>query len=88
MENPIDKLNAKLRRKEILKKYQHYVDTYNFTDVDDVTFIKDMIYGIGIAINPDEYTWADGFEKWLKVLRYILCKEEKKNDNTSGNSLQ
>ena len=60
------------RMKEIVKKFQHYVSTYDiqrgYIDYSDTTFIDDMLYGIGIAIS-DDYKLAPGFQKFKDMLK-------------------
>jgi len=61
---------------DIVKLMKLYVDTYsnqkNYYDCSDDTFIKDMLYGIGIAIDYDTYSYEDGYEKFKKVLANVL----------------
>ena len=60
------------RMKEIVNKFQKYVETYDkqhgYLDYTDNTFIDDMLYGIGIAISGD-YKFAQGFFKFKELLR-------------------
>jgi hypothetical protein len=57
----------------IVFDFQHYVATYSdqpgFLDYSDRTFIQDMLYGIGLAIDPKAFKCADGFDRWLDELR-------------------
>lgn len=53
-----------------------YWNTYNkqsgYEEYALKTFLDDALYGIGIAINPDEYKWASGFAKFKwDLLKYL-----------------
>jgi len=56
----------------IIKKYKAYVRHYNKNGNEnfnmDKTFILDMIYGIGIAVDPDKYSFSVGFAEFKKDL--------------------
>lgn len=66
------KTRKQKRMAKIIKTFQEYVASYSnqicCDDYSDETFIHDMIYGVGIAINEKEYTWAEGYAKWKKKL--------------------
>ncbi len=52
-------------------KFKEYVNTYDPEKhglSNDVTIIKDMIYGLGIAIDDDRYGAAAGYVRFLKYL--------------------
>lgn len=55
---------------------QHYVATYSdqahYEDYSDETFINDMLYGIGLAMDGIEYAQAAGFDKFKQALRERL----------------
>ena len=61
------------RMVEIVRRFQQYVGTYTsqpeYADYPDETFINDMLYGLGIAIDPKDYYAASGFDKFKAVLR-------------------
>lgn len=54
----------------IVKSFQEYVLTYTkqqgYANYGDETFILDMLYGIGIAIDKDKYSMAPGFDDFKK----------------------
>lgn len=66
------------RMKEIVKKFQQYVDTYSsqryYKDYCDETFIHDMLYGVAISIDK-KYEWRSGYKKFIKD---IIIPELKK----------
>jgi hypothetical protein len=57
----------------IVETFQQYVAVYSdqagYVNYKDRTFIDDMIYGIGLAIDEKEYKWFDGYKRWKKYLR-------------------
>lgn len=73
-----DRLNYLLKKGHnkriggIVKKFQKYVATYSdqpyYETYSDETFINDMIYGIGIAIDK-KYEFNKGFKLWKKDLK-------------------
>jgi len=60
------------RMREIVNRMKKYVTTYDtqlhYEDYSDETFIIDMLYGIGIAIDPEEYRYATGLQKFRDKL--------------------
>jgi len=66
------------RMKDIVKHFQDYVRTYSnqpgYERYSETTFIEDMLYGIGISINMDEYRLANGYDAWKEKLREFLNK--------------
>ena len=51
---------------------QTYLDTYTmqsgYKDYPVEIWIDDMIYGLGISIDPDKYMYADGFDEFKEIL--------------------
>ena len=68
------------RMVKMVKAFQEYVASYSkqmcYEDYSDETFIHDMIYGIGIALDKKEYTWANGYAKWKAKLVSTVFKKE------------
>jgi len=69
-------LTKKQRRMvKILDQMKNYVNTYDsqtgWEDYSDETFIKDMLYGVGLAVDRKKYEWSDGF---LLFKKKILSK--------------
>ena len=53
------------------EKFKEYVNTYDPHKHglgSDNTIIKDMVYGMGIALDEKKYSMADGFRKFVKHL--------------------
>lgn len=65
----------KIRMAVIVRQFQEYVSTYSnqngYTGYSDKTFIEDMIYGIGVAIDSDKYGTAYGYEAFKSHLKEI-----------------
>ena len=55
-----------------VKYLQSYINTYpvqyNYEKYGVETFIDDIIYGLGVAIDEDEYEYASGFDSFKKRL--------------------
>ena len=57
-------------------RMQRYWTTYDeqlhYKDYSDETFILDALYGIGIALDPEEYEGPSGFGRFNARLMEIL----------------
>ena len=63
-----------------LEYFKNYVETYSYTQFQyNETFIKDMIYGIGLAIDGENFKMADGYKRFEEILLELL--KEKEDDN-------
>lgn len=56
--------------------FKNYVNTYTKTGPgggcdNDGVIVKDLLYGIGVALDGEEYRYADGYEKFLKHIKQI-----------------
>ena len=73
------------RMKGIIEAFQKYVATYNDQkhcfDYEDRTFIADMLYGIGIAVDPQQFSFAGGFDKFKDALRSVLAGQSANRRN-------
>jgi hypothetical protein len=57
------------------EKFKEYVNTYDphrHGLGSDNTIVKDMVYGLGIALDEKKYSMADGFKKFVKHLVKII----------------
>ena len=74
--------------KEFVEYMQTYWNTYteqsSYINFNENTLINDALYGIGVALNKEEYQWRQGFDKFKKHLKEnyldtieILEEEEK-----------
>ena len=62
---------AREKSKFDIEKFKEYVNTYDVNRHglgSDKTIIKDMVYGLGIALDEKKYSMADGFRKFVKHL--------------------
>lgn len=59
------------------KKFKEYVDTYDpkkhGLNNGDIIFL-DMLYGIGIAVDPNGYSCAGGFKRFMNYLSTRIRK--------------
>ena len=63
-----------------LEYFKNYVETYSYTQFQyNETFIKDMIYGIGLATDGENFKMADGYKRFEEILLELL--KEKEDDN-------
>jgi hypothetical protein len=67
------------RMRQAVAGFQLYVSTYSdqpgYQDYYDETFINDMLYGIGLAMQtgtPTDYSGPGGFERFKQRLREHL----------------
>ena len=61
-----------------LEYFKKYVETYDYTDFEyNETFIKDMIYGIGLAVNGDKFKMADGYKRFEEFLLNEIINQNK-----------
>lgn len=60
------------RMRRIVAAMQLYVSTYteqaSYQDYSDETFINDMLYGIGLALDRKEFYSGTGFDRFKKRL--------------------
>lgn len=64
------------RMKLMVKYLQRYMDTYDgqygYENYSDSTLILDLLYGLGVVLDPEEHQFADGFDKWKeKLLKFL-----------------
>lgn len=63
----------KERMRRIVKDMQEYIDTYSsqrgYERHSDETFVNDMLYGIGISINKQDFGFAGGFRRFKEKLK-------------------
>lgn len=56
-----------------LEHFKKYVSTYApshplIGEFDNKTILNDMLYGLGICLNHEEYSYHSGFSKFKKYL--------------------
>lgn len=62
-----------------LEYFKNYVETYGYTQFQyNETFIKDMIYGIGLAIDSENFKMADGYERFEEFLLNEIIKPKQR----------
>lgn len=63
----------------MVKFLQRYMETYDqqhgYENYTDRTLINDVLYGLGVALNPNEHQFANGFDKWKMELIDFLKEE-------------
>ena len=74
------KLSAEQQKmKERIDYLKNYINTYDkqigYLDYSDKTFIDDVLYGLGVAVD-DKFKLANGFNDFKEFLRNYL-KEPK-----------
>jgi hypothetical protein len=66
------------RMEQIVARFQEYVRTYTeqqyYLEYSDTIFMDDMLYGIGLALDPDGHRCADGWDKAKAMLLAHLNK--------------
>lgn len=77
------------RMSNIIKQFKRYVETYSAqdnADLSDAGFIKDMIYGVGIAIETPNYQGAAGFDRFMVYLREAVIPSKCPDCNGTGDA--
>jgi len=69
MSGKIDKVKA---AESLAEYWGTYAGQHGYADYTDRTFMEDAIYGLGVAINPDEYRFAQGRKRFKDMLREYL----------------
>lgn len=76
---------ARKRMRLIVGRLQEYVRTYSdqahYDTYSDSIFLDDMLYGIGIALEPLEHEGPDGFQKFRAKLRDRLSPVSQRGAN-------
>lgn len=66
MSNAKQRAKRQKRMREVVARFQSYVRTYDqqseYANYADRTYIEDMLYGIGLSIDPEGYRGASGFD--------------------------
>jgi hypothetical protein len=75
-----DDPNYRTERMKLMVEYiqdymRTYTQQYNYQEYTDETFIQDILYGLGVAINPQDHRWADGFDRWKETLKTQYLSE-------------
>ena len=61
------------------ERFKKYVDNYptdSLVMLSNKTIILDMLYGLGISLDPDEYCFSTGFKKFQILLRDELLTHD------------
>lgn len=70
---------AQKEMRERVYSLEKYVETYSgqpgYLDYSVITFTNDMLYGIGLALDPKRYRNADGYQEFLRVLKIFIANE-------------
>ena len=62
-----------------LEYFKNYVETYSYTQFQyNETFIKDMIYGIGLSIDGENFKMADGYKRFEEFLLNEIIKPKQR----------
>ena len=60
---------------QYLKRYiDTYDNQYHYQNYSDTILIDDILYGLGVALNPEEHQFADGFDTFKNKLIEHLTK--------------
>lgn len=61
-----------------VKRMQHYWATYDeqygYKEWGKDMFLRDALYGVGIAVDGEKYRYANGFERFINDLRKRIFK--------------
>ena len=60
----------------MVKYLQQYMETYpnqyGYENYNDFTFIDDLLYGLGVVLNPEEHRFSNGYDVWKQKLIEFL----------------
>ena len=69
------------RMKAAVEYLQKYINSYSnqsyYLDYEDGILIDDILYGLGMALDPENHKWADGYERFKVVLNQHLDRTKK-----------
>lgn len=69
-------MKNKINIEEAVKSLQKYINKYDklykYKNYQDKTFIDDILYGLGIAIDLNKYRYSQGYDKFKEFLREFL----------------
>jgi hypothetical protein len=75
----LDKKDPEYRKKRMVlmvKYLQQYMETYpnqyGYENYNDFTFIDDLLYGLGVVLNPEEHRFSNGYDVWKQKLIEFL----------------
>lgn len=54
---------------------QKFVNTYDPCSLSAKSQLLDMLYGVGLALDGEQYAYADGFKRFLEYLRNEVIPE-------------
>jgi hypothetical protein len=64
------------RMRDAVRRLRKYMNCYpkegEYMNYKDYTFIEDVLYGLGIALEPEAHAFAVGFERFKDRLRKHL----------------
>lgn len=77
----------KQRMKLMVSYLQNYMRTYDqqpyYENYTDTTLINDVLYGLGLALNPAQHQFADGFDDWKNTLAQFIETGELNNGGSN-----
>jgi predicted secreted protein len=72
----------KARIKKIVLSFNKYMRKYTkqkeYLYCSEDSVIKDVLYGLGISLNIEEYCFHDGFQKFKQRIKKMIKAEEPK----------
>lgn len=76
------------RMRAVVARFQEYARTYSdqahYDQYRDETFLDDMLYGIGIALEPKKWREGRGFDEFREMLRKRLSSSQPAGPTTPG----
>lgn len=66
------------RVKRIVESMKEFINTYenqsDYLDYSDTTLLDDFLYGIGTAFRPEAHRFAQGYQRFKRVLKNHIDK--------------
>lgn len=72
------------RMQDAVSRLQRYMNTYTeqtgYMDYEDITYINDVLYGLGISLNEEVFSGGHGFARFKQFLREHLVPTQRRTE--------
>ena len=74
------------RTRKCVKRLQKYMAAYTkqveFYDIANKDLIDDVLYGLGVALGPEQYAWKNGFRLFkARLLKHLQAETVDKSNS-------
>lgn len=76
-EDPEYNKNRMVLMVRYLQRYMEtYSNQYHYENYSDSILIDDVLYGLGVVLDPKEHQFADGYDRWKQKLKQFFDGDE------------